>query len=203
MSFPDFYDKVPAVRVHDGLAQLLGAASDGVIDYHYTDAVRLAGHSCPTVAGAWLCARAGLRHLYGDDLPERGGISVYLDDTEDAGVTGVIAQILTLLTGAAGVNGFKGLGGEHARNNLLHFGNGDVQGIRLRREDTGRSVDVKLDASVVPPDPGQRQLIPLIISGHADGAQRREFGRLWQERVRRMLLDHADDPAMIRVKAVT
>lgn len=200
MSFPAFFDQVPPLRVHDGLAQMLGAADDGVIEYHYADAVRLAGHSCPTVAGAWLCARAGLKHLYGDELPERGGISVYLDDAEGAGVTGVIGQILTLLTGAAGANGFKGLGGQHARNNLLHFGNGDVQGIRFRRQDNGRYVDVALDTSPVAPEPGQRLLIPLIISGRADAAQRREFGRLWQERVRRMLLDHADDPAMIRLQ---
>lgn len=188
--------------MHDGLAQLLGATSDGVCEYHYADAVRLAGHSCPTVAGAWLCARAGLKHLYGDELPERGGISVYLDDTEDAGVTGVIAQILTLVTGAAGVNGFKGLAGQHARNNLLHFANGDVRGIRCRRDDTGQSVDVMLDTSPVAPDPAQRQLIPLIINGQANEAQRQEFGRLWQDRVGRMLLDHADDPAMIHVQAV-
>lgn len=201
MSFPTFFDKVPSVRMHDGLAQLLGAG-DGVIEYHYADAVRLAGHSCPTVAGAWLCARAGLKHLYGDELPERGDISVYLDNTEDAGVTGVIAQILTLVTGAAGASGFKGLAGQHARNNLLHFANGDVRGSRFRRDDTGRSVDVMLDTSPVPPDPAQRQLIPLIINGQANEAQRQEFGRLWQDRVCRMLLDHADDPAMIRVQAV-
>ncbi len=202
MSFPAFFDKAPTVRMYDGLAQLLGAASDGVIEYHYADAVRLAGHSCPTVAGAWLCARAGLKHLYGDELPERGGLSVYMDDAEDAGVTGVIAQILTLVTGAAGVNGFKGLAGQHARNNLLHFASGDVRGIRFRRDDTGQSVDVMLDTSPVAPDPAQRQLIPLIINGQADEAQRQEFGRLWQDRVSRMLLDHADDPAMIRVQAV-
>lgn len=201
MSFPTFFDQVPSIRVRDGLAQLLGASDDGVIEYHYTDAVRLAGHSCPTVAGAWLCARAGLKHLYADELPERGGISVYLDDAESAGVTGVIAQVLTLVTGAAGINGFKGLAGQHARNNLLHYSSDDVRGMRFRRDDTGRTVDVMLDTSPVAPDPAQRQLVPLIINGRADEAQRREFGRLWQDRVRRMLLEHADDPAMIRVQA--
>lgn len=201
MSFPAFFDEVPPLRLYDGLAETLGAATDGIIEYHYADAVRLAGHSCPTVAGAWLCARAGLKALYdGDEVPERGGIQVYLDDAEDAGVTGVISQVLTLVTGAAGANGFKGLGGRHARNHRLHFDNGDVRGIRLRRDDNGRSVDVQLDTSPVAPDPAQRGLIPLVISGQADASQRREFGRLWQDRVRRMLLEHADDPAMIRVQ---
>lgn len=202
MAFPDFFADVPPLRLHDGLAELLGAASDGVIEYHYADAVKLAGHSCPTVAGGWLSARAALRHLYDGELPERGGVSVYLDGPEDAGVTGVIAQVLTLVTGAAADNGFKGLGGRHARKDLLHYAADGVAGIRFRRNDTGKSVEVQFDSSTVPPDPMQRMLIPLILTGQADDAQRREFGRLWQERVRRLLLLHADDPAVVRVRAI-
>ena len=37
--------------VADPLAALLGAAEDGRLEYHYADAVRLAGHSCPTWLG--------------------------------------------------------------------------------------------------------------------------------------------------------
>jgi hypothetical protein len=202
MAFPDFFAEVPAIRLHDGLAQLLGASDDGMIEYHYADAVRLAGHSCPTVAGGWLSARAALRHLYPDSMPERGGISVYLDDAEDAGVTGVIGQVLTLVTGAAAANGFKGLGGRYARNHLLHYAQGDVAGVRLRRNDTGDEVEIEIDASSIPPDPMQRLLIQLVLSGQADAAQRREFGRLWQDRVRRMLIEHADDPAVVKVRAL-
>ncbi|MEZ5565405.1 MAG: hypothetical protein R3F24_07745 [Gammaproteobacteria bacterium] len=178
MALPSFFAEVPAIRMHDSLAQLLGSAPDGVVEYHYADAVRLAGHSCPTVAGAWLCARAALKHLFGDQLPERGGISVYLPDPEDAGVTGVIAQVLTLVTGAAGVNGFKGLAGNNARNNLLHYAVDGVHGVRFRRNDTGQTVEIELDTSPVPPERAQRELISLILSGHADDSQRREFGRL-------------------------
>ncbi|HET7591895.1 MAG TPA: hypothetical protein VFK00_02705, partial [Rhodanobacteraceae bacterium] len=167
MAFPDFFAEVPAIRLHDGLAQLLGASDDGMIEYHYADAVRLAGHSCPTVAGGWLSARAALRHLYPDSMPERGGISVYLDDAEDAGVTGVIGQVLTLVTGAAVANGFKGLGGRYARNHLLHYAQGDVAGVRLRRNDTGDEVEIEIDASSIPPDPMQRLLIQLVLSGQA------------------------------------
>lgn len=202
MAFPDFFAVVPALRLHDGLAQLLGASDDGVIEYHYADAVRLAGHSCPTVAGGWLSARAALRHLYPDSLPERGGISAYLGDAEDAGVTGVIGQVLTLVTGAAAANGFKGLGGRHARNDLLHYAQGDVSGVRFRRNDTGDEVEVEIDTGSVPADPTQRLLLQLVMTGQADAAQRREFGRLWQDRVRRMLIDHADDPALVKVRAL-
>ncbi|MGH8125508.1 MAG: hypothetical protein ACREPK_06660 [Rhodanobacteraceae bacterium] len=202
MSFPDFFAEVPALRLHDGLAQLLGACDDGVIEYHYADAVRLAGHSCPTVAGGWLIARAALRHLYLDELPERGGISVYLNDAADAGVTGVIGQVLTLITGAAADNGFKGLGGHYARNHLLHYAQGDAAGIRFRRNDTGAEVELEIDAGAIPGDPMQRILLQRIMVGQADAAQRREFGRLWQDRVRRMLLVHADDPAVVKVRAL-
>ena len=202
MAFPDFFAEVPALRLRDGLAQLLGASDDGVIEYHYADAVRLAGHSCPTVAGGWLSARAALRHLFPGSLPERGGISVYLNDAEDAGVTGVIGQVLTLVTGAAASNGFKGLGGRHARRDLLHYAQGDVSGIRFRRNDTGDEVEIEIDTTPVPADPMQRLLIQLVLAGQADDTQRREFGRLWQDRVRRLLIEHADDPAVVKVRAL-
>ncbi|MGH8183867.1 MAG: hypothetical protein ACREPH_09415 [Rhodanobacteraceae bacterium] len=202
MAFPDFFAEVPALKLHDGLAQLLGASDDGVIEYHYADAVRLAGHSCPTVAGGWLSARAALRHLYGNDMPERGGISVYLNDAEDAGVTGVIGQVLTLVTGAAAGNGFHGLGGRHVRSHLLHYAQGDVAGVRFTRNDNDESVEVEIDTAPVPGDPMMRPLMQLTMAGQTDAAQRREFGRLWQDRVRQMLLVHADDPEVVKVRAL-
>lgn len=47
MTFPAFFDEAPVIRVRDGLAKLLGTATDGVIEYSYADAARLAGHSAP------------------------------------------------------------------------------------------------------------------------------------------------------------
>ena len=201
MAFPDFFAEVPTLTLHDGLAQLLGASDDGVIEYHYADAVRLAGHSCPTVAGGWLSARAALRHLYGDELPERGGINVYLNGAENAGVAGVIGQVLTLVTGAAAANGFHGLGGRHVRSNLLHYAQSDVQGVRFKRNDTGAEVEIEIDTSPVAADPMMRSLMQLSMTDQTNAAQRREFGRLWQDRVRRILIDHADDPAVVKVRA--
>lgn len=64
MNFPDFYEQAPVIPTHDPFAAMLGAARDGRFDYHYLDAVRLAGHSCPTVAGAFLIGRAALAALY-------------------------------------------------------------------------------------------------------------------------------------------
>jgi hypothetical protein len=52
MSFPDFFDEVPRITLRDPLAELLGSVTGGLLSYGYADVVRLAGHSCPTVASA-------------------------------------------------------------------------------------------------------------------------------------------------------
>jgi hypothetical protein len=122
MAFPEFFARVPAVTLRDPLAELLGAAEGGLIEYRFADAVKLTGHSCPTVAGAWLMTVRALRALYGDEIPERGNVAVALRESLDGGVAGVIGSVAGLLTGAAGAGGFKGLGGRHSRRNLLQFG---------------------------------------------------------------------------------
>ena len=71
-----FFDTVPAIVVADPLADALGAVEGGLIEYRYVDAVKLAGHSCPTVAGAWLMTRAALARLYPGETPRRGEIRV-------------------------------------------------------------------------------------------------------------------------------
>jgi PAS domain-containing protein len=56
---PAFFDEVRSLVVYDPLAEFLGATGDGRIEYRYADAVRLAGHSCPTVAAAyWMTLKA-------------------------------------------------------------------------------------------------------------------------------------------------
>lgn len=200
MDHPAFFDEAPRILVRDPLADLLGAAAGGLLEYRYLDAARLAGHSCPTVAGAWLTARAALRALYPDEPAERGGIAVRMPAPVDAGVTGVIAQVLTLLTGAAAENGFHGIGGRFVRRGLLDFADApDGEAIRFTRRDSGKSVAVQLDLSRVPPLPQARALMATAMQPDATAAQRAVFGRAWQDRVRRLLLEHADDPAVLRV----
>lgn len=200
MQFPDFYSQAPVVPTHDALAELLGASDGGLLDYRYADCVRLAGHSCPTVAGAFLMARSALQALYPDGPAERGDIEVRMPAPEHHGTTGVVAQVLTLLTGAAASNGFQGIGGRYARHGLLGYaGRHEGETIGFRRRDTGASVAVSLDVSHVPGNPHQREWLAAIMQGRADAAQRRAFAEGWQARVRAMLLQHADDPRMIRL----
>lgn len=198
MQFPDFFATAPVIRMRDPLADFLGATAGGVLEYRYADAVRLAGHSCPTVASAFLMTRAALLSLYGENLPVRGEIRVELAEAHDAGVAGVIAAIATLVTGATADTGFRGLAGQFNRRNKLFFSRPLKQGsMGFTRLDTGAAVEVAADLSRVPGDPRMGELMSLCLSGQASAAQQGEFRTLWQDRVRRLLLDHADDPMVI------
>ncbi len=197
MRFPAFFQDIPILTVHDPLAEALDAAEAGLIDYRYADAVKLAGHSCPTVAGAWLMARRGLRVLFGEVPPERGGIRVELGAARDAGTTGVVGNVLSLITGAADAGGFKGLGGRHVRRDLLLFGVDIEAEMRLTRLDTGASVLLDYHPEVVPPAKEMPMLMARVVGGVADAWEQMEFSRLWQDRVRRILLEHGDDPELV------
>lgn len=195
--FADFVADAPSVLVHDALAEFLGAAHDGLIEYRYEDAVRLAGHSCPTVAAAFLMTRAALKRLYGAGLPERGEIRVDCRERRDAGVAGVQAAVATLLTGAAEEGGFRGLAGRFGRRHLLHFGQAVTGDFRYTRLDNGTAVEVSARLDRVPGDPRIGELLPLCLSDQGTRQDAEEFRRLWQDRVRRLLLDHGDDPEVI------
>ncbi|NMQ29678.1 hypothetical protein E4Q23_19010 [Candidatus Accumulibacter phosphatis] len=108
MKFPDLFQSAPRITVRDPLARFLGAAEEGVIEYGYGDAVKLAGHSCPTLVSA-----------------------------------------------------------------------------RLER---------------VPGDRRIASLLPLCIARTASDAQAALFQSLWQDRVRMLLVEHADDPEIIVVQ---
>lgn len=203
MKPPPYFTQVAPISLYDPLAELLGACEDGVLTYDFLDAVKLAGHACPTVASAWLATVRGLRALYGDDLPVRGDIAVALPDRIDEGVAGVIASIATLITGAAGDGGFKGLGGKFGRRGLLAFGITGVAGIRFSRRDTGTGVDCRVNLQRVPADRRLGGLLPGVVLGTAGPTERELFHQLWQDRVRRILIDHGDDPQLCEIRPAT
>lgn len=197
--FPAFYARVPGLRVRDPLAEFLGAAAGGIIDYSYADAVRLAGHSCPTVASAyWLTCRA-LALLYPDTLPERGGIEVSFLAAQEDGTTGVTATVVGLLTGAAHVGGFKGLAGRFVRQGLIQFAKEQPLALRFRRRDTGACVDASAHPNRVAGDPALSELMAECLHGNTTEATRQRFGELWQGRVARLLLEHGSDPQVFEL----
>ena len=101
MEYPDFYTKVKTIRLYDPLSDFLGTFKDGIIEINYVDCVKLAGHSCPTVAGAYLMTLQGLKALYPDSLPQRGSIRVSIKEDRSEGVTGVVGNIISFITGAS------------------------------------------------------------------------------------------------------
>lgn len=198
MDFPDFFADVPTLTLHDPLAVFLGASKSGMLTYSYADVVKLAGHSCPTVAGAYLMVRRGLGYLYGEGVPERGAIEVHMRDPREHGTTGVIAAVATLLTGAAPETGFAGIGRRFKRRELLHF-DAPIDGLMaLRRSDNGHGVVLDLDTSVVPAAGEMQALFPKAAMEQASEDEQDRFGALWQDRVRRMLTQHAGDPVLVR-----
>jgi len=187
-NYPAFYDRIPPIVTVDPLADVLGASDGGELVYRYEDMVKLAGHSCPTVAGAWLMAAEGLKALYGEAKPVRGEVKVEIKSPKDEGVAGVIGNCIALIVGAGDEGGFKGLGGRMARNNRLFYGVSMPGDVRLSRLDNGQSVQMRYDPSQVPGDASMGPLMQKIMQGMADEQEKRRFGELWQERVEKILL---------------
>lgn len=197
--YPAFYDDVARLRLYEPLGAFLGAAAGGFVEYGYADVVKLAGHSCPTTAGAYLMTLRALRHLYGEEPPVRGDIEVFLPGDAADGTAGVTAGIVSFLTGAAQSGGFKGLGGRFVRRDLLRFGAAVDGNVAFRRADRGTAVQARFDSAAVPASEELRALTPRAIAGAAGPAEMERFRALWQDRLRRLLLDHAEDPRLVRL----
>lgn len=188
MKYPHFFDRVEHIVLKDKLSEFLGSTEEGIIDIAYIDIVKMAGHSCAVVSGAYLMALKGLKALYGAGYPQRGEIKVEMSGTLDDN-TGVTAQVLSNITGASLDTGFLGLGGgKFNRRNLLFYG-ADIPGnVRFTRLDTGEYVDVVYN-------PGGfingRELLMSAIGPNATPESREAFPRRWQEMVK-TIFDNAD-----------
>ena len=202
MKLPDFFDLVPRLRVQDPLARMLGSAKDGVLEYSYGDAVRLAGHSCPTVAAAYWLTYLALEQLYPDSLPERGGVKVELREDARSGSTGVVATVVQMLTGAAGGTGFKGIGGRFGRVGLIRYAPDLLLSMRFTRLDTRAAVEANADLWLAPADPATEELLARCIEERASEEDKARLGDVWQARVRTLLVDLARDPAVFVVRPV-
>lgn len=199
MNHPVFFDEIPRITLYDPLAEFLGATQDGIMQYGYFDAVRLAGHSCPTVASAYWSTYKALAFLYPQATPIRGEIKVEFSQDSASGVTGVVANVASMLTGAMADNGFKGIGGRFDRRKRLFFAVDMPGEMRFTRLDTNQAVQVAANLQQVPASPRLAQLMASCIADTATQTETAEFRQLWQERVRSILLDHGDDPQVFVV----
>lgn len=185
MKYPEFFNNIETIKLKDGLSKFLGTFEDGLIEFSYLDVVKSSGHSCPTVAGAYIMTLEGLRKLYpNNEIPSRGEIFVSFKDDSSNGVAGVIAHVLTQITGATETLGFKGIGGNFVRHDLMKFNdNISESSIKLQRLDNGNSVEVTYNPSEIKGEPLQQELMQKIMQGIATDDEKINFGKLWQQRV--------------------
>lgn len=199
MTYQKFYNDVPSIKLFDPLAKILGSSTDGLLEFSFTDIVKLAGHGCPTVAGAYLSAYHGLLALYPDEIPVRGNVVVLLKGPESEGVNGVIANVLGSIMGAAGSGGFGGLGGQFSRKNLLHFSQDIPLNIQLRRLDTHTLINISYHPEIVSGDPRTSLFLGKILNGSASVEEERTFKLLWNERLERILCHEFNNPKLIHL----
>ena len=189
MQYPDFFDQIEHIILQDGLSATLGSTENGIIDISYLEVVKMAGHSCAVVSGAYLMTLIGLKELYKEETPKRGEIKVELREQLGNGNTGVFGQVYSNITGATTNTGFGGLGGNFNRRNLMFYGK-EMQGnVRFTRLDTGKSVEVSYNPGLVV-TPGD--IMQSAFGPEATEESRKLFPKRWQEMVK-TIFDNADE----------
>ncbi len=188
MEYPPFFDEIEPIVLVDELAKFVGVNRDGIIEITYLDIVKMAGHSCAVVSGAYLSALKGLKALYGQETPKRGEIRVELRNAPDENNAGVTGSVLSNITGAA-ENGFGGLNdGKFRRRNLLFYSASIKTDIRLTRLDTRKSVGINYRPQRVGNPAG---LFKSAFGPDADPEMTRTFPKRFQEMVK-AILQNAD-----------
>ncbi len=206
----EFYSLVDPIAMRDPLASALGAINDDEpIYYSYTDCVKAAGHACASVSSAFQMTKLALKELYGNQLPERGGIVVRFAGPRDFGANGPIGQVIQYITGAAIETGFKGLGGKHVRagkfeyDENLNKGAGNAIMAEFERVDTGEKVAVYANPGLIPMSDEDRenaQMMTTAIHGDPTNEEREKFFRFWQGKNRKILLE--DHPGVFTVERI-
>jgi len=183
MNYPKFYDEVETIEVKDELSNILATFENGEYEFCYMDVVKSAGHSCPTVAGAYIMVLEALKELYPEQRAVRGNIKVEFAESLEDGVAGVIGNVISHITGATDKSGFKGLGGKFARHSLMHYNSDINSSARFTRVDTNESVDVFYNHNSIPASPDMMPLMQKIGTAQATVQEIKRFGELWQDRV--------------------
>ena len=184
MEYQAFFDEIEKIKLQDELAKFLGVNSDGIIEVSYIDIVKTAGHSCGTVAGAYLTAEMGLKALFAEEVPKRGEIKVELKRKPEDDNAGVVGCVLSNITGATTDYGFGGIpGGKFNRRNLLFYGADIASDVRFTRLDTGASVGVNYHpGKVVNP----MQILMSAIGENATPEDKESFPERFQAMVKRI-----------------
>lgn len=189
-----FYEEAEPIKLREPLAEFLGAIDEGEeFVFTYQDAVKLAGHSCPAVSGAYKITQKALKALYKDEVPIRGEISVKVLGSVDNGANGPISQVISLITGAATQTGFAGLGERFGRKDKLIFdeANEEPNAFVFTRDDNKKSVKVTYHPENLLQEENMHTLFTKCIVGTATKIQEEDFKRMWQARVKAVLFEEA------------
>jgi len=182
MKYLKFFDEIESIFLKDELAKFLGVNEDGIIELTYTDIVKMAGHSCATVAGGYLMALKGLKALYADEVPKRGEIKVEIKKSPTEDHSGVVGCVLSNITGATTDYGFGGIpGGKFNRRDLLFYNAPIDTDVRFTRLDTRKKIGINYHPEkVVNP----MQILMSAIGPDATPETKKIFPKRFQEMVK-------------------
>lgn len=184
MNYPEFFNTIETIKLQDDLSAFLGSLEDGLVEFNYLDIVKAAGHSCPTVAGAYIMTLVALKHLYQKELPKRGEIFVsFKEDSKDS-VAGVIANVISQITGATETTGFKGINKKFQRFGLMKFNDNINSSAKFQRLDTKETIEIIYNPNSIPAHPKVTELMQKQMQNLASIEEKKEFRKLWQERVK-------------------
>ena len=200
----DYIPEVPPIMMIDPYLQIFGQ-SQVPVPYYYEEAVRIAGHSCGAVTGAWTIARKALEALYPDgEVPVRGQIAVEAPGAEDEWFVGVFGDVITFVTGAAPRTGFNGAefgqtNDVFVRQNKMVYAEeptGQLPPMRewiFTRLDTGAKVGVKFNLAIILPipTPARTAMGKKMAAGEATPEEAADYIQYWNDRAT-FVLNNAD-----------
>ncbi len=200
----DYIMQVPPIMMKEPYFAIFGQ-SQVAVPYTYENAVKLAGHSCGAVAGAWTIARKALEVLYPNgEIPVRGQIAVEAPGAEDEWFVGVFGEVITFVTGAAPKTGF--IGAEFGQVNDLFVRQNKMiyldapsgkQPPQLEwiftRLDNGAKVGVNFNLSVITPiaTPERQEMGKKMATGTATAEEAADYYEYWNARAK-FVFENAD-----------
>ena len=200
----DYIMQVPPIMMKEPYFEIFGQ-SQVAVPYTYENAVKLAGHSCGAVSGAWTIARKALEVLYSNgEIPVRGQIAVEAPGAEDEWFVGVFGEVITYVTGAAPKTGF--IGAEFGETNNLFVRQNKMvyldapsgkQPPQLEwiftRLDNGAKVGVNFNLSVITPiaTPERQEMGKKMATGAATPEEAADYYEYWNARAK-FVFENAD-----------
>lgn len=198
------------LMMKDPFLELLGQV-DGPVPYLYEETVKLSGHSCGAITGAWVITEKALEALYGDETPVRGDIKIYMPGPPDQYYIGVFGEVFTYLTGATPDTGFPGadFGQEYNRRHLLIYPEEQTKlpfpAIEYiwERTDTGKQIGIKYNLSMVQPlaTDETKAILPKMLEGTATAEETALWVKWWNDRAI-YVLDNKDMEGMFPVRVI-